>query len=128
MRKMAAEGAGAVVVTRGAEPALFLEEDEITEIRFPELQVVDERGAGDSLTGAVAAALSEGASLQDAIVLGAAAGANNVTRHGLGSGNVDSIRRLASLVEVVPFDEEEEGAGADEQASPQDLARKAKIE
>jgi 1-phosphofructokinase len=128
MREMAAEGADAVVLTRGAKPALFLEDGEIAEIRVPELQVVDEHGAGDSLTGAVAAALSEGASLGDAVVLGVAAGANNVTRHGLGSGNVESIRRLASLVEVMPFDEEEEGAAADEQASPQDLARKARIE
>lgn len=128
MREMAAEGADAVVLTRGAKPALFLEDGEVAEIRVPELQVVDEHGAGDSLTGAVAAALSEGASLGDAVVLGAAAGANNVTRHGLGSGNVESIRRLATLVEVMPFDDEEEGAGTDEQASPQDLARKARIE
>lgn len=128
MRAIAKEGAQAVVLTRGAKPALFLEGDMVEEIRVPELQVVDEHGAGDSMTGAIAAAIAQGATIRDAVILGAAAGANNVTRHGLGSGNVESIRRLANLVEATPFDEEEEGAAAVEQASPQDLARKAKIQ
>jgi 1-phosphofructokinase len=129
MREIATEGAEAVVLTRGAKPALFLQGDTVEEIRVPELQVVDEHGAGDSMTGAIAAAIAGGESVRDAVILGAAAGANNVTRHGLGSGNVDSIRRLAALVEVVLFsEEEEEGPAVVEQASPLDLARKAKIQ
>lgn len=127
MRSIAEDGADAVVLTRGAQPALFLDGDSVCEVRVPELQVVDEHGAGDSMTGGIAAALAAGDSLRDAVILGASAGANNVTRHGLGSGNVESIRRLAPLVEVVPFEEEME-TGPVEQASPQDLARKAKVQ
>lgn len=126
MRSMAADGAQAVVVTRGARPALFLEGENISEIRVPELQVVDEHGAGDSMTGAIAASLAAGESIQTAVVLGASAGANNVTRHGLGSGDADSIRRLAPLIELVPFEEGKQGPV--EQATPEDLARKAKVQ
>ncbi|MCH6471777.1 PfkB family carbohydrate kinase [Sinomonas terrae] len=127
MRSMAADGAKAVVLTRGAQPALFLDEDNVSEIRVPELQVVDEHGAGDSMTGAIAAALAAGESVETAVILGASAGANNVTRHGLGSGDADSIRRLAALIEVAPFDEGRQ-TGPIEQASPEDLARKAKVQ
>ena len=127
MRSMAADGAAAVVLTRGALPALLLDGDDVSEIRVPELQVVDEHGAGDSMTGAIAAALAAGDSLQTAVVLGASAGANNVTRHGLGSGDADGIRRLAALIEVVPFEEGTQ-TGPVEQASPEDLARKARIQ
>ncbi|NUP75047.1 MAG: phosphofructokinase [Sinomonas sp.] len=125
MRNLASGGADAVVLTRGAEPALFLCEETVEEIRVPELQVVDEHGAGDSMTGAIAASLAAGDSIREAVTLGAAAGANNVTRHGLGSGHAESIRRLAALVEVVPW-AGDEPARPVEHASPGDLARKAR--
>ncbi|WP_138443937.1 1-phosphofructokinase family hexose kinase [Sinomonas susongensis] len=127
MRSMVADGAEVVVLTRGSRPALLLEGDSISEVRVPELQVVDEHGAGDSMTGAIASALAAGDTIQSAVVLGASAGANNVTRHGLGSGHADSIRRLAALIDVVPFEEGTQ-TGPVQQASPEDLARKAKTQ
>ena len=45
-------------------------------------------------------ALARGADLVDATRLGAAAGALNVTRGGLGTGNRDTIERIAEHVEI----------------------------
>ena len=49
---------------------------------FP-VDVVDTTSAGDAFHGALAVALSEGKSLEDAVRFGAAAGALAVTRHGV---------------------------------------------
>jgi len=52
------------------------------------------------LTAAMTAALARGSTLPDALRLGSAAGALNVTRRGLGSGGRDEIERLAELVHI----------------------------
>ena len=48
------------------------------------------------MTGALAASWASGASLRDALVLGAAAGAGNFLRHGLGTGRRRTIEELAA--------------------------------
>ncbi len=99
-------GAASVVVTRADEPALALlpDSDEIVQIDMPKLEVADHRGAGDSLTAGVAAVLARGGDLDEAIRTGAAAGALNVTRHGLGTGRADVIERLVERVSLRPLD------------------------
>lgn len=67
-----------------------------------ELRAVD-GCAGDSLTAGVAAALADGATFTEGVTLGSAAGALNVTRHGLGSGNRDTVHKLRKLVDVKPY-------------------------
>jgi ribokinase len=71
-----ANGAGAVVVTRGAQGAdLHRLEDPIHhQPAFP-VDVVDTTGAGDAFCAALAVALAEGRDLDDAVRWGAAAGA-----------------------------------------------------
>ncbi|HXF01754.1 MAG TPA: PfkB family carbohydrate kinase, partial [Arthrobacter sp.] len=101
---------------------LMLHDDEISEIRVPEMQSVDTHGAGDSLTAGVAATLADGGSMREAVVLGTAAGALNVTRHGLGTGEEGAIRNLTKLVTVSTHRAGE--PAADQQASPDELARK----
>jgi 1-phosphofructokinase len=98
-------GAGAVVVTRAEEPALALLPDDgtIVEVDMPKLEVADHRGAGDSLTAGVAAVLAAGGNMATAIRTGAAAGALNVTRHGLGTGRADVIERLVERVSLRPL-------------------------
>jgi 1-phosphofructokinase len=91
---------GAVVVSRAGDPAIAALDDGVVRITPPRMSVVDHRGAGDSMTGAVAAARVYGLDRLDAIRLGAAAGAGNVTRHGLGSGNAGLIGELLELVDV----------------------------
>ena len=72
----------------------------VFEVSVPAMQVVDTRGAGDSLTAGVAAVLAAGGGLEEAVVTGTAAGALNVTRHGLGSGDPDAIAALRAVVSV----------------------------
>lgn len=100
MGTLRAAGARIVIVTRHPEPFLALADDALYRIHAPEMEVVDPRGAGDSLTAAVAAALAGGESLERALALGAASGALNVTRHGLGSGDRETIERLREHVTI----------------------------
>jgi 1-phosphofructokinase len=107
MRQLRAEGAGTVIVSRAADPALALlpegEEtgSDILEIRVPELTPAETRGAGDSMTAGVVASLVQGEPVQDALRTGAACGALNVVRRGLGTGGADAIRALAERVELI---------------------------
>lgn len=99
-RRIRDAGAESVVVSRAGQPTLLVDGDSAYAVRVPVMEEVDSRGAGDSFTAALASALVDGASLQDAVGLGVAAGALNVTRHGLGSGDAEAIHRLSTQVEV----------------------------
>jgi 1-phosphofructokinase len=87
-----------VEVTRAEHPALEHPDDTIATVEVPTFEPLDHRGAGDSMTAGIAAGLAEGASLADAIRLGAAAGTLNVTRRGLASGERSAIQQLAERV------------------------------
>jgi 1-phosphofructokinase len=54
------------------------------------------------MTAGVVSVLARGGELPDAIRAGAAAGALNVTRHGLGTGRADAIAELARRVRLEP--------------------------
>jgi 1-phosphofructokinase len=66
----------------------------------PEVSVVDSSGAGDSMTGALAAGFLNSMEPTDALRLACAAGSANVARHGLATGSADLIRRLAREVDI----------------------------
>jgi 1-phosphofructokinase len=102
MRKVAGAGARHVIVTRGAAPALALLEGKLLAAAPPRTTPNDERGAGDSMMAAMAAALSADGSLVDALRHGVAAGAMNVTRSGLGTGRPEAIDAIAEHVQVTP--------------------------
>jgi ribokinase len=70
------QGAAAVVVTQGARGADLLRPGASAHHQPPfPIDAVDTTGAGDAFSAALAWGLSEGRSLEDAIALGAAAGA-----------------------------------------------------
>jgi len=102
MDALRGDGADAVIVTRASRPLLLADADGVLEIVPPQLEVADHRGAGDSLFAGTVAGLVRGEPLRDAVTLGAAAGALNVTRHGLGTGDADAVTRLRDLVESRP--------------------------
>jgi 1-phosphofructokinase len=93
-------GARDVVVSRAAEPAIAWIDDRLVEVVAPRLEVVEPRGAGDSMTAGLGVALARGMSVDDALRLAVAAGALNVTRHGLATGHADAIEQLASRVRI----------------------------
>lgn len=80
-RKLQELGAGAVVLTLGADGCLVLE-NEPTAVPAPRVQAVDTTGAGDTFNGALAVALSEGRSLLESAAWAARAAAISVTRPG----------------------------------------------
>lgn len=103
MRALHDAGAEIVVVTRAAESALLLQDGAVHEVVPPRMEVVDSAGAGDSFVGAFCSVLADGGSVSDAALLGAAAGAQNVTRHGLGTGEAATIERLRQLAVLRPL-------------------------
>ena len=81
--KLLAAGVKAAMITLGAEGVLLVEHPG-TETHFPayRVQAVDTTAAGDAFSGALAAGLSSGKSLHDAIQIAIAAAAVSVTRIG----------------------------------------------
>jgi 1-phosphofructokinase len=97
-RDLRDRGAESVLISRAGDPALAFVGDRVVEVRQPALEIADHRGAGDSMSAGVAAVLARGGDTEEALRTGAAAGALNVTRHGLGTGRAEAIRELAGRV------------------------------
>jgi 1-phosphofructokinase len=97
------DGAESVIVSRGDLPSLAWLDGEPFVVEMPQLETADPRGAGDSMTAGVTAVLAKDGNVHDAIRTGAAAGALNVTRHGLGSGRADAIAELIPRVRIEPY-------------------------
>lgn len=89
-----------VVVSRAADPTLAIFDGRAVTVTAPAFEPVDTRGGGDSMTAGIAAALAQGEDVPTALRLGAAAGAINITRHGLGTGSGEAVRTLADRVEI----------------------------
>lgn len=100
MWTLAGRGPAAVVCSRAEQPALACFDGRTVEVRSPMVEASDPRGAGDSFTAGIAAALTRQRPFEEALRLGAAAGGLNVTRRGLGTGTRDEIERLSRHVEI----------------------------
>jgi 1-phosphofructokinase len=101
--RLLARGAGAVIVTRGPEPALVLRGDRAWQLAPPRFDRGRREGCGDTMMGALAAALARGVAWEHALRLGAAAGAANFLRNGLGSGRRAVVEELAERVALRPL-------------------------
>lgn len=86
-------GAQKVIVTLGAEGALFASTAGYEHFPAPIVEPLDTTAAGDTFVGGFAAALAQGRSEPEAVALGQRAAAISVTRAGAQS----SIPRLADL-------------------------------
>ncbi len=91
-------GARSVVVTRGAQPALVLHEDDVWELVPPCFTAGSREGCGDSMMGAIAAGWATGMDLRENLRRAAAAGAANFLRHGLGTGSRQVVEELTPRV------------------------------
>jgi len=105
-RALRAEGAESVVVSRAEKPAVAIVGGAEVLVEAPKLEMADPRGAGDSMTAAVAAMLAQGAGVTEAVRMGAAAGAVTVTRHGMGTAPSWAVTELAKRVRMVSLSED----------------------
>ena len=95
-------GAAAALVTRGGEPALALRDGDALVVEPPRFERGSREGCGDSMMGAIAAAWARGLDWRQTLTLGAAAGAANFLRHGLGTGSATVVEGLAQRVSLTP--------------------------
>jgi 1-phosphofructokinase len=98
--QLVANGTDAVVISRADKPALLVTANGARLFTTPAVTTVMHRGAGDSMTAGIAVAIGRGMDIDAALRLGAAAGALNVARRGLGSGRRDQIERFAEQIEI----------------------------
>ena len=84
-RELVARGAGCVIVTLGKAGALVVTGDADTLYPGVEVEAVDPTGAGDCFLGGLAARLSEGASLSEAVAFANRAASVSVQRSGASS-------------------------------------------
>lgn len=96
-------GARVAVASRGPEPAIALADGHLLELRGPQFTPADPAGAGDAMVAAMAVSLARGHETAQALRLGAAAGAINATRRGLGTGSRRQVEALARRVTLTPL-------------------------
>jgi 1-phosphofructokinase len=102
-RRLLEAGAGAVIITRAEEPAVVLRGEEAWELIPPRFERGSREGCGDSMMGGLAACIAAGMEWDQTLRTGAAAGAANFLRHGLGSGSRSVVEDLARRVELRPL-------------------------
>ncbi len=95
-------GAASALVTRGGQPALALRGGEALVVEAPSFERGSGEGCGDTMMGAIAAAWARGLDWHETLTLGAAAGAANFLRHGLGTGSATVVEGLARRVSLTP--------------------------
>jgi 1-phosphofructokinase len=96
-------GAGAAIITRAGEPALVLRGEQAWELVPPRFERGSREGCGDSMMGALAACIAAGLEWEETLRIGAAAGAANFLRHGLGTASREVVDDLARKVELRPI-------------------------
>jgi 1-phosphofructokinase len=102
-RRLRDRGARSVIVTRGELAALVLHEDHPMWLTPPRFEQGFREGCGDAMMGGLVAAWARGESFERALVLGAAAGAANFLRRGIGHASRAVAEQLADAVTLEPF-------------------------
>jgi 1-phosphofructokinase len=102
-KRVQAAGARNVVITRGEQSALLLDGSAAWQLSGPRFTRGFREGCGDAMMGALAAVWAGGESLERAVVLGAAAGAANFLRRGIGHSSREVVERLAETIRLEPW-------------------------
>jgi 1-phosphofructokinase len=97
-------GVERVVVSRGGAPIFARFPEGCFTATGPELQAVDTKGSGDSMTAALTLALVDGLPPERTLARAWAAGAANVTRHGLASAATGLVDQLMERAEVTRWE------------------------
>jgi 1-phosphofructokinase len=99
-KSLVARGVRLVVVSMGAEGALFVSREGALLARPPQVVVCSTVGAGDAMVGGIVHGLVHDLPLPDLARLATASGAYAVTRLGPGIDDKDEHRNLIGLVEI----------------------------
>ena len=100
LRSLIRQGCAEVIVlSLGADGALYAYGDQVGRLRTPEVPVASAVGAGDSMLGAIVLAMAEGRSIPEAVCQGIAAGAATVMRPGTELCHREDVQRLLQLME-----------------------------
>jgi len=100
LRSLIRQGCAEVIVlSLGADGALYAYGDQVGRLRTPEVPVASAVGAGDSMLGAIVLAMAEGRSIPEAVGQGIAAGAATVMRPGTELCHREDVQRLLQLME-----------------------------
>jgi 1-phosphofructokinase len=100
IERLLERGAAAAIVTRAEQPAIVVRGDQAWELVPPRFERGAREGCGDSMMGALAACMAAGREWEETLRIGAAAGAANFLRHGLGSAGRSVVEELAPRVEL----------------------------
>ncbi len=101
---LAAGGCGMIVVSLGADGALFVPRgDRALVVKAPDVKPVSSIGAGDSMVAALSLALAAGEPLERAARLGVAAGTAAVLAHGAQLCRREDVERLYPLTSVARY-------------------------
>jgi 1-phosphofructokinase len=96
-------GAETAIVTRAEEPAMVLRGGDAWTLVPPRFERGAREGCGDAMMGALAACMAQGRDWEETLRIGAAAGAANFLRSGLGSADRRTVEKLAQRVELRPL-------------------------
>ncbi|AGA86477.1 1-phosphofructokinase family hexose kinase [Stutzerimonas stutzeri] len=100
LRSLIRQGCAEVIVlSLGADGALYAYGDQVGRLRTPEVPVASAVGAGDSMLGAIVLAMADGRSIPEAVCQGIAAGAATVMRPGTELCHREDVQRLLQLME-----------------------------
>ncbi|BBF92187.1 1-phosphofructokinase [Blastochloris tepida] len=99
-RTLLARGLALVVVSRGAEGALFVDSETALAARLPAKAALSTVGAGDAMVAGIVAALIEDAPIERIARLSTAFAASKLDRIGPYLGPAEDIERLAAAVSV----------------------------
>ncbi|NOU36062.1 MAG: 1-phosphofructokinase family hexose kinase [Kiritimatiellaceae bacterium] len=99
-QEMIAQGAGAVAITQGSQPALLITREETVQFSVPKVNVVSTLGCGDSVNAGIAFALRKGSSLKEAFVFGLACGASNAMNRLPGVVMPEQIAALVPQIKI----------------------------
>lgn len=103
-RELVGRGVALMVVSRGAEGALFVTADQALVARLPPVAALSTVGAGDAMVAGIVAALAEAADLDRTARLGVAFAAAKLAGVGPNLPSVATVEELAARVTVARAD------------------------
>jgi 1-phosphofructokinase family hexose kinase len=99
-RKLITSGIETVVVSLGAEGAVFVDKNGFVQTRPPVIKVVSTVGAGDAMVGSLAAGFMQKMTLLESARLATAVSAAVVTHAGPGLSSLDEVKKIEDQVFV----------------------------